>query len=201
MQDLREYLQNRYEIFTLGSKRGRQNSPMAVHGAYDVIATTLTDNQKRAIGDFTLFVATRALDFLIYEIKTLIDAKFEDLSTPAPKTLYHSAHTTLYGVFREQFLSISQKYFRGFISVHFDPDAIDGPRALYQNLNELSIHVLDLKYNTETPGGVRLTLLQDFVSLIRLVESSFRLHFTIESQNILQFITFLSSELNLRMFC
>jgi hypothetical protein len=192
-----EYLASTHPKFTLGSQPGREDSPIVVHGAYEVTETTLNVDQKRAIGDFVLFVAKRSLDFLIRDIETLIDAEFVGSSTPTPNTLYHSAHKALYGIFRDQFRSISDRYFIGFRDVRLTPEAITGPCSLIQNLNELSRHVLDFNHNSQRYSGARPTLLQDFVSLIRLVESSFRLTLSFESQHIIRFITFMSSERNM----
>jgi hypothetical protein len=179
---MENYLGRTYPNLTIGQPQIIHNPHHGtVHGAYEVIQTTLNVNQKRAIGDFILFVAKRAMAFLIHEISARIHEPFHS-------ALMVSSYGASIGAAIHQ---INVKYF-SFREV-LDPLAIGDPNRLCENLSELSRYVMEYDYNTQSRS---LALLQDFVSLIRLVETSCHLSLSRESQDILVFISFLAHERN-----
>ena len=155
------------------------------------MATTLTVDQKRAIGDFVLFVARRALSVLVKDIEASIDDKLGVLLELTPGTLRFSAHQALYKPIAERMQAIWNKYLkRESYQMVRCVDGIKDLSSLRRYLHQLSNAVMKHEHNVEPEW----TLMHEFIELIQMIEGQFQISLSAESQKILAFLEVITSE-------
>jgi hypothetical protein len=155
------------------------------------MATTLTVDQKRAIGDFVLFVARRGLSVLVKDIETSIDDKLGVLLELTPGTLRSAAHQALYKPIALRIQAIWNKYLqREFYQMVHCVDGIKDPGSLGRYLHQLSSAVMKHEYNV-VPDW---TLMREFIELIQMIEGQFQIVLSADSHKILAFLEVITSE-------
>ena len=179
--------------------------PSSTPGMFDVKPETLTVDQKRAIGDFILFVGKSACNFLLDEINTLIKEKLSKFSNVYPlndSTLNQKAYKALFDDSLGGIQNLWLKYRMG----HLDRAALQRidnlELRLETGLKALSRHVMEYQYNHTTNNEMRqesrMTLMQDFIALINRLKFIFEFEFSEISVNILLLFSHLAANENMR---
>lgn len=191
------YLKENYPPVILGQE--------IIPDLYDVKPETLTVDQKRAIGDFILFVGRSARYFLVDDITILIRRKLEKYLAPSPddeQTLYKTAFEALFNNSFKRIEDIWLKYWgeadlRELQSELSRTEDIE--RRLREALKKLSKHVMEYAYNHNNHSThENMTLMQDFIDLINWLKLIFKIEFSERSENILRFFSCLASNGNIR---
>ena len=146
------------------------------------MAAPLTAEERRAVGDFLLFVARRALLRIVNEIEAAVRERLGDMPEPGPDTLQFLARRALYGAPARDIYAIRRKYFR----LEFDRlghylERIGDPASLREYLLRLSSTATEREHNV----GPDSTLMRDFLDLIRKTEALFHISLSPESRNML----------------
>ena len=159
------YLKENYPPVILGQE--------IIPDLYDVKPETLTVDQKRAIGDFILFVGRSARYFLVDDITILIRRKLEKYLAPSPddeQTLYKTAFEALFNNSFKRIEDIWLKYWgeADLRELQRELSRIeDIERRLREALKKLSKHVMEYHYNHNNHSTQEnMTLMQDFIDLI-----------------------------------
>jgi hypothetical protein len=196
MQNL---LSQYYPPFTV--ERPGHETAYAVTDAFAVTPTTFTVEQKRAIGDFFLFVGRRAMAFLMHEILAQIDAKIENYPQPIRgdhSKLYNIVYESMFSPILERIDAIWAKYPLS-PPLHEDmSDYHDSPLGVKKGLAKLSRFALGHEFNTHAQydHAASFCLMRDFIELIHLVKMIFHLTISAPSEDILSFLSFVGSEGN-----
>jgi hypothetical protein len=192
-------LRRYYRPFTV--KRPGHETPYAVADAFAVTPTTLSVEQKRAIGDFLLFVGRRATAFLMREILAQIDAKIDHYPQPIPgehSKLYNMAYEAMFSPILERIDAMWAKYSLTPPLHEHISDYHDSPLSVKKGLAQLSGFALSHEFNTHAQydHAASFCLMRDFIELIHLVKTIFHLTISAPSEDILSFLSFAGSEGN-----
>jgi hypothetical protein len=153
------------------------------------MTTTLSADEKRAIGEFLLFVGRRALAVLANDIVAAIEDRIGDMPPPVPGTLHFAAHSALYRDPAERIHALWSQYFpREFHRLGRYLEQIQDPGRLGDHLFRLSSEAMD---------GALANMMHDFVALIPHIEARFQIALGAQSRAILAFLTLITSEQNI----
>jgi hypothetical protein len=160
-----------------------------VPDAFEVTPTTFSVEEKRAIGDFILFVGRNALEFLLAELEASFGAW---RAAPAHDRLLLARVFDKIEDVWTRYLGLEDL---GRLREEFRSNGDDPAARISKALSELSECAMSQEFNRPYS---QQHLLREYVELVRLVGETFHITFNTASEQILSLLAFLALDENAR---